>query len=347
MAERLFSNKAKDLTLNAGISASDGTIVLTAGHGALLPNPGPGEFFNIRISEGANEEYVRISARATDSLTASLRGDLESTAQAFTTAAKVSLVTSADMFGTGPWGILGFRPLWARSQMIILPGTTGTSLSTLGCAVSTTGTISHPAHTPGTKWSSRRLWRQATAATNASQSSMASANGASNQAAVSRGSVAGAGGFLFAGRLYIDEAPAGAEPSIFMGLANLSTANPIPNPAAAGTTVAKIGIGKDTTQTALRFIHNAQGVAPTVAFTFPNNIAVGDYFDLFLWARPNASGIKYRVEDGSRETIVGQGEITTNLPGTTTLLAMCAGIYNHVAAARTMSVGYLSVDTPQ
>lgn len=74
MATQKFSNNASAL-LAASINASDTTIQVASGFGALFPSPGAGEFFVVALQNAAGDlELVRISSRTGDNLTVATSG---------------------------------------------------------------------------------------------------------------------------------------------------------------------------------------------------------------------------------------------------------------------------------
>lgn len=79
----LFTNNAEG-TLAAGITAGDTTIVLTAGHGARFPDASGAEsyFYATMIDTSNNKEIVKVTNRATDTLTV-VRGQDGTTPRSF------------------------------------------------------------------------------------------------------------------------------------------------------------------------------------------------------------------------------------------------------------------------
>lgn len=86
MATQLFSNRASAL-LAASIDDSDLTIQVANGFGALYPNPGAGEFFEVTLQDqSGNIEIVKIESRSSDLLTVASggRGQGGTSAQSWT-----------------------------------------------------------------------------------------------------------------------------------------------------------------------------------------------------------------------------------------------------------------------
>lgn len=87
----LFTNNAEG-TLSAGIGSGDTTIVLTAGHGARFPDASGAEnyFYATLIDTSNNKEIIKVTNRATDTLTA-VRGQDGTSALAFLSGDRIAL----------------------------------------------------------------------------------------------------------------------------------------------------------------------------------------------------------------------------------------------------------------
>jgi microcystin-dependent protein len=86
MAKQLFANNASAL-LAASIDDDDLTIQVASGFGALFPNPGADEFFEVTLENaGGDIEIVKIESRSTDLLTVASggRGQGGTSAQSWT-----------------------------------------------------------------------------------------------------------------------------------------------------------------------------------------------------------------------------------------------------------------------
>jgi hypothetical protein len=85
-----FKNNAYG-TLSAGIISGDGTINLTAGHGARFPSLAAGDYFDATLIDTSNNlEIIRVTARSTDQLTA-LRGQDGTSARAYSAGDRIEL----------------------------------------------------------------------------------------------------------------------------------------------------------------------------------------------------------------------------------------------------------------
>lgn len=94
MSNYLYSNNAATV-LASGINNTDLSLSVSAGTGTLFPNPSAGQQFNVTLVEGATTEIVKVTARSTDAFTI-VRAQEGTTAQSFTSAAKVELRVTAE-----------------------------------------------------------------------------------------------------------------------------------------------------------------------------------------------------------------------------------------------------------
>lgn len=86
----LYANNAS-ATLAAGIIATDGTLPLAAGQGALFPTPSGGSSFQVTLVDaGGNIEIAKCTARTGDALTVT-RGQEGTTARVFSAGSLVEL----------------------------------------------------------------------------------------------------------------------------------------------------------------------------------------------------------------------------------------------------------------
>lgn len=89
MSDRqLFSNNGVSL-LAAPIDASSTMLAVIAGHGALFPNPSPGEFFLVTLEDQAAtiREIIRVNARSGDVFTSIQRAQEGTIARAWSASA--------------------------------------------------------------------------------------------------------------------------------------------------------------------------------------------------------------------------------------------------------------------
>lgn len=94
----LLTNNAESV-LDAGITNVATSMAVSAGDGAMFPNPGAGEYFYATLSNstGTTIEIVKCTARSTDTLTI-VRGQDGTTGQAFSAGDLVELRPIAELF---------------------------------------------------------------------------------------------------------------------------------------------------------------------------------------------------------------------------------------------------------
>jgi len=85
-------------TLSAAITSSATTLTLTSGQGALFPTLGAGDYCWCTLVDTSNNvEIIKVTARSTDTLTM-LRGQDNTTAQAFAINDRLELRPTAALF---------------------------------------------------------------------------------------------------------------------------------------------------------------------------------------------------------------------------------------------------------
>jgi len=215
----------------------------------------------------------------------------------------------------GPSGLDSiFQPaIFGNGMGIAAPGTT-TALSYFGMgAMTAVGTMSHPALAATSLRESTRR---------AIVTSAATANSASELRFAStvcwRGNGAGLGGFYAVFRFGASDAV--ATKRLAVGLFSVTTAIATTQDPAALTNC--IMIGNAAADANLQLMHNdASGTCTKIDLgsDFVKNQADGIY-ELILFCKPSDTKVSYRVKrlDAAGEA---NGEITTDLPATTTFLA--------------------------
>ncbi len=203
--------------------------------------------------------------------------------------------------------------LFENNVAMISPNTT-TSVSTIGTAVTSTGTLSHPAATEATGFM-----------TNFVSGAVAGNTAGTGTAATNffRGSTAGANGWFFFARLYFPDSLASyahltTGSRIFVGLTNqtMATAVGADNPVGhrAGFSLVP---ARDTTAFNWKFStkdNTTESVADLgVAF------AASKVYDFYIYVAPQGSTIYYRL-DNLTDSVTTNGSTSSNLPGTTTAL---------------------------
>jgi len=136
----LVTNNAS-ATLSAGITASATTITLGSGQGSLFPAASGTSVFWATIVNSSNQvEIVKVTARATDSLTV-IRGQDSTTAYAFSVGDKLELRPTAALFNAkldADTAALTYQTI-ALAAPLASPALTGTpSAPTAGAGTDTT-----------------------------------------------------------------------------------------------------------------------------------------------------------------------------------------------------------------
>lgn len=118
MALMQFSNNAATL-LDSSITNVATSLTVTAGQGALFPNPTAGQYFYMTIADsGGNYEIVKCTARSTDTFTIT-RGQDGTTGAAWNAGVKVELrLVRADLDN---FGQLDSANTWASGQVFVAP----------------------------------------------------------------------------------------------------------------------------------------------------------------------------------------------------------------------------------
>ena len=86
--KQIYTNNATS-SLTATITAVATSIAITAGTGALFPNPSAGDFFYFTLYDGTNIEVCKCTARTVDTFTVVVRGQDGTTPFAFTAGSSV------------------------------------------------------------------------------------------------------------------------------------------------------------------------------------------------------------------------------------------------------------------
>lgn len=109
----------------------------------------------------------------------------------------------------------------------------------------------------------------------------------------------------------------------------------------SASTVAKVGISLDSTDTNYQFIYNATGTASTKVDLGVAR-ASGTYFDLFLYSRLGSGDLNYRVVNVNTGSVLASGNLTTNIPSDTTALAFMLIGYT-VASTTALNVAFMKL----
>lgn len=239
----------------------------------------------------------------------------------------------------GPSGLdTALQPFLGQNNIIMLIPQTTTTITLWGATNTSVGTVSHPTLASTNLRTSMRRWIWTSAATSNSAS-----EGRTAAALVWRGDTAGLGGWFYSCRWAISSSTANQQVAI--GLWNATGAT-------ATTTVPStltncIFVGWDSADSNLQVMHNdGSGTCTKVDLgsDFPSNNTSAVY-EFMMFAPPNGSSVFYRVvrlDTGD----VAEGEITTDLPASTTFLTRHEYMNNGgTAAAVVLEVSRIYIET--
>jgi Protein of unknown function (DUF2793) len=262
----------------------------------------------------------------------------------FSARALIGLLASDDIVfkaspdGTNYWtGLRSHRNLHGRTvakqamrrqEASWFPRVGATTLDQLGLGATVTGTAT--AATP----SSSNLFTQASRVRFASAASAGASAGVNGSALpLWRGNASSLGGFYLEMRFGIEVFQTGSRG--FAGLYASSSAITNINPSSLVDTV---GVGWDASETTMRIMSNSSVSTATrtdLGANFPVNSGQ-TMFELILSAEPNASEIRYRVENLNSGAIA-EGTLTSDLPTTTAFMTPHLW-YNNGATAASVEI---------
>ena len=242
----------------------------------------------------------------------------------------------------GPSGIATpLQPSFFQNNIIIISTGNTTSLTVLGCAVTTTGTISHPAVTEAY-------------GTVANISTAATANATAGTGTATtpflRGSLAnGASGFFFCTRLAFPDASynqtaATTGSRIFVGLTNqtLAVAAGSDNPAGHYCGFVRRHVNAAAQDTNWQFA-TKNGTTLSLADT-GLVFTAGKIYDFYIFCAPVGNTIYWRVDNIDDNTTT-EGSTSTTLPGNTQLMRAGYQLATINAVARNTMMQRIYVET--
>jgi hypothetical protein len=211
----------------------------------------------------------------------------------------------------GPSGLdTAIQPALFQNNIIMLVPQTTTTITLWGTTNTSVGTVSHPALASTNLRTSMRRWIWTSAATANSASEGRTAAGL-----VWRGDAAGLGGWYYACRWAISSSTANQRVAVGLWATTAATATTQVPSALTNCIFA----GWDSADTNLQIMHNDGAGTCTkidLGASFPANNTTAVY-EFMMFASPNGSSVYYRVvrlDTGA----VAEGEITTDLPASTT-----------------------------
>jgi hypothetical protein len=222
----------------------------------------------------------------------------------------------------GPSGLdSSLQPFFGRNKVgLFVPAGNGGADAQTGLAFSTLGTATTEvvATTNLHNYMRRRSWRVTTASTTA----VVTLRGSAAQFTIG-GPSAGLGGFHLVWRWGPATGVANAAHRAFVGM-RASTTNPTDvNPS---TAVNIVGMGYDSADTQVHIMHNdGTGSATKIPLGagFPKpNVDMTSVYELALFTPPGTTQVVYYEVTNLVTGAVATGVLTTDLPTTTTLLAL-------------------------
>lgn len=239
----------------------------------------------------------------------------------------------------GPSGLdAAVQPgLFQNNVSMIIPQTS-TTLTLWGITNTSVGTVSHPALASTNLRTAMRRWIWTSAATNPAASEGRTAVGL-----VWRGDAPGLGGWYYACRWAVSSSTATQQ--VAVGLWSATGATSTSQVPSALTNC--IFAGWDSADTNLQIMHNDGSGSCTkidLGSNFPANNTTAVY-EFMMFAAPNGSSVYYRVVrlDTGDST---EGEITTDLPASTTFLTRHEYMNNgSTAAAVVLEVARVYIET--
>jgi len=242
----------------------------------------------------------------------------------------------------GPSGIdYSFQPaLFGNKIGLWSAQGNGSSVSTLNFGTSNTGTATtRNVATTSFFTTIRRLGFVS------STTAGSSAGVRHNLAQFFSGNGAGIGGFFFVARFGISQTQTGYR--FFVGLSATTGAFGNADPSSL---LNLIGIGMDTGDTNIQFMHNdGAGTATkvTLGASWPRPTANTQFYELRLFVAPNTTTFYWSLENlDPANNLIVEGSVTTNIPSNTTLLSPQVWINNAAqAAAVAIDVSSLYIET--
>jgi hypothetical protein len=221
----------------------------------------------------------------------------------------------------------------------ILPSGSGTA-NTLGISIGTAGTISYPGPSSTNFRTSSNRVLITTATTAGSSAEVYS----SNQAFAWRGNAAGLGGFLFHAR-WAPNNTVTANQRGFVGFCATATALGNADPSSL---LNLIGVGYNSADTNLQIMNNDGSGTATKLDTGISARSATVVVDIWIYAAPNGGNVQVYVTrvDGTAGT--KSTTLSTDLPSTTTFLAVhCWTNNGTTAAAAACDLMRLVLENPQ
>lgn len=249
-----------------------------------------------------------------------------------TPAAGLSMLYTKDVAGRALAGLIGpagekypVQTFMGKHFVLYKPAAATTIGTIIGSVFTQGGTLSHPSITNASAILSHRRSRWANIVTTANQflGVMDSTFG------FWRGNAANLGGFFVHARFSLPLFPAGSR--VFVGLSTKGNSTLIQSdPTSTATSL--IGVGIEEADSDLSIIRKDGTTSVKAAFDTPQTRANDLWYDLYMFAPPNGSGIGVRVDkiDSSTGAItnVHNQTYTTNIPLATDMMNLYCTMSN-------------------
>ena len=195
----------------------------------------------------------------------------------------------------------------------VFPTSGSSSPSPRGGAITTGGTVTHPALAVTDRRTQSWRTQLANIATTTNQILGITQNSAALKQ-FHRGTAAGRGGFYFRGKMWIGLMPA-ATIRYFNGMTSVNTGVVISNTLAGDT----CGLWHDDTMaaTVLNFITRDNVTTTSVAITLATAMAAGQGYELIMYCAPNSTVLFYKVVDMLTGLTLADSFTSTTLPRNT------------------------------
>lgn len=239
----------------------------------------------------------------------------------------------------GPSGIATpLQPSFFQNYIAMINPNTTTSITSIGFAVTTVGTISHPTVTELYGFMANFV----TAGT-----ALATAGTGSSLTTFLRGA-SGGGGFFNTQRLAFpdssyDESGASTGSRIFVGLTNqtMAVSAGADNPAGHYCGFQRLSVNAGGIDTNFFFVTKDGTTLRRVDTGVP--FVVGKVYDFYIFCAPSGNAISWRV-DNLTDGVTGEGTETLNLPDASTLMRVGFQVQSVNAVARNIRMQRLYIE---
>lgn len=226
--------------------------------------------------------------------------------------------------------------IFQNSVWLVQPNTT-TTVSAIGGAVTSTGTISHVTPTSSTNGYCSNFVSGAVAGNTTGTGHAVAPFNLSNV-------VAAAGGFFFVTRLWYPDANYGSGATgsrHFVGLTDQSMANSVGADNPAGN---RLGFALSTNLSETNWMFTSKDGTTETRVSTGMAFAVGKLYDFFIFVKPGGTTVSWRI-DNLTDSTTFEGDATTNLPGTAVYMRAGFQLVTLTTVARNIRMKKIYVET--